>query len=114
MAASMTHMSKHFAQGSRRVLTHRGLASSRWLSTTQTWLDDATAKESGSFDETVLEHICCPLSKKPLRYDRGKHQLVCDDIGVAYPIVDGIPNLIPTDAHIIKTDKPLQTDCPPV
>ncbi|XP_046552277.1 UPF0434 protein Meso_3270-like [Haliotis rubra] len=90
-----------------------GLASSRWLSTTQTLLEDAKANESGSFDETVLEHISCPLSKKPLRYDRGKNQLVCDDIGVAYPIVNGIPNLIPADAHMIKTDKPLQTDCTP-
>lgn len=48
------------------------------------------------------------------RYDRGNCQLVCDDIGVAYPIVNGIPNLIPADARMIKTDKPLQPDSPPV
>ncbi|XP_046329573.2 protein preY, mitochondrial-like [Haliotis rufescens] len=112
MAAPVKHMSKYFVQGCRGASWRR--TSSRWLLTTKTLLEDASAKETGSFNENILEHICCPLSKKPLRYDRGNCQLVCDDIGVAYPIVNGIPNLIPADARMIKTDKPLQPDSQPV
>jgi len=55
-----------------------------------------------SFDEAILDVLACPLSKKPLRYDAEKQELVCDDIGVAYPIVDGIPNLNPHDGRLLN------------
>ncbi|KAI8519839.1 hypothetical protein Bbelb_030960 [Branchiostoma belcheri] len=54
------------------------------------------------FDTKMLEIVVCPLSKKPLRYDPEKNELVSDELSVAYPIVNGIPNLIPEDARIIK------------
>lgn len=56
------------------------------------------------FDETILEVLVCPVSKKPLRYDKEKNELVCEESGIAYPIVDGIPNLVPQDARIINKD----------
>merc|ERR1711988_667505 len=52
-----------------------------------------------SFDTKMLEFLACPLSKEPLRYDERSQELVNDSIGVAYKIVNGIPNLIPTDAR---------------
>ena len=36
------------------------------------------------------------------RYDASTGELVCDKLGVVYPIIDGIPNLIPGDARLIK------------
>ncbi|KAK7493822.1 hypothetical protein BaRGS_00014963 [Batillaria attramentaria] len=59
---------------------------------------------SRQFDEKLLEHLVCPLSKKDLRYDKQRNELVCDEIGVAYPIVNGIPNLVPQDARMLKKD----------
>ncbi|KAK7114425.1 UPF0434 protein Sde_1297-like [Littorina saxatilis] len=61
-------------------------------------------KQNQIFDEKMLEHLVCPLSKKDLRYDKEKNELVCDELGVAYPIVNGIPNLVPQDARMLKND----------
>lgn len=65
------------------------------------------------FDETILEVLVCPVSKKPLRYDKEKNELVCEESGIAYPIVDGIPNLVPQDARIINKDTVDGNESPP-
>ena len=49
--------------------------------------------------KTHTQHVL-PFS----RYDKEKNELVCDELGVAYPIVDGIPNLVPQDARVIQTN----------
>lgn len=53
---------------------------------------------TANFDERCLKVLVCPVTKKPLRYDRERNLLVSDEIGKAYPIEDGIPNLIPGNA----------------
>lgn len=55
-------------------------------------------------DERVLAHLVCPISKLPLRLDRERARLVCDEIGVAYPIRDGVPVLVPADGRILGAD----------
>ncbi|KAK3578992.1 hypothetical protein CHS0354_034787 [Potamilus streckersoni] len=62
------------------------------------------------FDEKMLEYIACPLSKKPLVYDKENNELISPEIGVAYPIVNGIPNLVPQDSRMIKKNKTLQNE----
>ncbi len=42
-------------------------------------------------DAKLLEILVCPLCKGPLKYDRGRQELVCRGDGLAYPIRDGIP-----------------------
>ncbi|XP_041651718.1 protein preY, mitochondrial [Cheilinus undulatus] len=56
------------------------------------------------FDTSLLEFLVCPLSKKPLRYDANTNELINEDLGIAYPIVDGIPNMIPQEARLIQKD----------
>uniref|UniRef100_A0A4W3GN64 Uncharacterized protein n=1 Tax=Callorhinchus milii TaxID=7868 RepID=A0A4W3GN64_CALMI len=34
--------------------------------------------------------------------DPNTNQLINDELGIAYPIVDGIPNMIPQDARLIR------------
>uniref|UniRef100_X2B9E2 Protein preY, mitochondrial n=1 Tax=Capitella teleta TaxID=283909 RepID=X2B9E2_CAPTE len=51
------------------------------------------------FDEEMLEYLVCPLSKSRLRYDKAAQELVSEDLGVAYAIVNGVPNLLPQDAR---------------
>jgi len=53
-------------------------------------------------DQKLLEILVCPLSKKPLRYDSTRNELISDEIGVAYSIQNGIPNLIPHDGQLLK------------
>ncbi|XP_027046227.1 uncharacterized protein LOC113673951 [Pocillopora damicornis] len=61
-------------------------------------------QDNTQFDQKLLKILVCPLTKKPLRYDNARNELISDDIGVAYSIQNGIPNLIPHDGRLIKKD----------
>lgn len=50
-------------------------------------------------DPRLLEVLVCPLSKAPLRYDRAAQELVCEASGLAYPIRDGVPIMLPEEAR---------------
>lgn len=67
--------------------------------------DGVKGSESQAFDMSLLEFLVCPLSKKTLRYDERSNELINEELGIAYPIIDGIPNMIPQDARMIhKTE----------
>ncbi|XP_043084763.1 protein preY, mitochondrial-like [Puntigrus tetrazona] len=75
--------------------------------------DAVKDSQSQPFDESLLEFLVCPLSKKPLRYDERSNELINEELGIAYPIIDGIPNMIPQDARMIHksgaTEKPTES-----
>ena len=52
-------------------------------------------------DPRLLEILVCPVTKGPLRLDREKAELVSDNAGLAYPIRDGIPIMLPDEARKI-------------
>ncbi|KAI3824274.1 hypothetical protein L1987_05725 [Smallanthus sonchifolius] len=54
--------------------------------------------------KTLSEILVCPLSKQPLRVCEKSNYLISDAIGVSFPIVDGIPCLVPRDGEIIETE----------
>ncbi|XP_062959222.1 protein preY, mitochondrial [Cynocephalus volans] len=58
-----------------------------------------------TFDPALLEFLVCPLSKKPLRYEASTNELINEELGIAYPIIDGIPNMIPQAARMIHQSK---------
>ncbi len=47
----------------------------------------------------LLEILVCPLTKKPLRYDREAQELISDAASLAYPIREGIPVMLPDEAR---------------
>ncbi|CAM8947888.1 unnamed protein product [Rhodiola kirilowii] len=49
----------------------------------------------------LLEILVCPISKQPLRHCEETGTLISDTIGVSFPIVDGIPCLVPHDGKIL-------------
>jgi uncharacterized protein YbaR (Trm112 family) len=53
----------------------------------------------GTVDPRLLEILVCPVTKGPLRYDRDRAELVSDKAGLAYPIRDGIPVMLPEEAR---------------
>ena len=46
------------------------------------------------FDKNLLKIIVCPVSKKSMKLNSKKNELISKDSGLAYPIIDGIPILI--------------------
>ncbi len=50
-------------------------------------------------DPKLLEILVCPLTKAPLHYNKGAQELVCKQSGLAYPIRDGIPIMLPEEAR---------------
>ena len=55
-------------------------------------------------DRKLLEILVCPLTKGPLRYDAEKQELISERAGLAYPIRDGIPIMLPDEARTISDD----------
>jgi hypothetical protein len=50
-------------------------------------------------DTKLLELLVCPVTKGSLEYDRDKAELVSRSARLAYPIRDGIPVLLETEAR---------------
>ncbi len=50
-------------------------------------------------DPRLLEILVCPITKQPLHYDRVHNELVSRAAGLAYPIRDGIPIMLPDEAR---------------
>lgn len=50
-------------------------------------------------DPQLLEILVCPVTKQSLRYDREKGELISDAAGLAYPVRDGIPIMLPDQAR---------------
>lgn len=55
-------------------------------------------------DPRLLEMLVCPLCHGPLEYDREAQELISKQAGLAYPIRDGIPIMLPEEAR--KLDDP--------
>ncbi|MCF4167493.1 Trm112 family protein [Zavarzinia compransoris] len=50
-------------------------------------------------DPKLLEILICPASRKPLRYDRERNELISDAARLAYPIRDGVPIMLIGEAR---------------
>ena len=53
-------------------------------------------------DSKLLEILVCPLTKSTLIYDREKQELISKRAGLAYPIRDGIPVMLPEEARSLS------------
>lgn len=57
-------------------------------------------------DTRLLELLVCPVTKGPLDHHRERQELVSRSARLAYPIRDGIPILLETEARTL-TDQEL-------
>jgi uncharacterized protein YbaR (Trm112 family) len=53
-------------------------------------------------DPKLLEILVCPLTKTVLAYDREKQELVSKAAGLAYPVRNGIPIMLPGEARTLS------------
>ncbi len=58
--------------------------------------------EPTRIDPRLLEILVCPLTKGPLEYDRAANELISRNAGLAYPIRDGIPIMLPDEARRLE------------
>jgi hypothetical protein len=58
-------------------------------------------------DKKLLSILVCPVSKAPLEYDAEKEELVCKPSGLAYPIRDGIPVMLESEARQLTAEEKL-------
>lgn len=59
-------------------------------------------QEKPQVDPKLLEILVCPLTKTVLEYDRDAQELISRAAGLAYPIRDGIPIMLPEEARRLE------------
>jgi uncharacterized protein YbaR (Trm112 family) len=62
----------------------------------------ATRTPQPAVDPRLLEVLVCPLTKGPLEYDRDAGELISRKAGLAYPVRDGIPIMLPEEARPLE------------
>ncbi len=65
-------------------------------------VDDASTPDDrrrGRLDPRLLELLVCPLTRTALYYDGEAQELISRAARLAYPIRDGIPIMLPSEAR---------------
>lgn len=60
--------------------------------------------ERPKIDPRLLELMACPLTKARLEYDAARGELVSHSARIAYPVRDGIPIMLPSEARRLGDD----------
>jgi len=56
-------------------------------------------------DQKLLSILVCPVSKAPLKYIEEKQELVCVASALAYPVRDGIPVMLESEARELTLEE---------
>ena len=56
-------------------------------------------------DTKLLELLVCPVTKGPLEYDREKQELISRSARLAYPVRDGLPVMLETEARTLTDEE---------
>jgi len=63
------------------------------------------AENRSGVDARLLELLACPLTKGQLTWDEARSELVSKAARLAYPVRDGIPVMLPSEARSIDPEK---------
>ncbi|MEX0405702.1 Trm112 family protein [Aquibium sp. LZ166] len=66
----------------------------------------AASERTARIDPKLLELMACPMTKGLLTYDAEKSELVSKSAMLAYPVRDGIPIMLASEARSLRTDQP--------
>lgn len=55
--------------------------------------------QTTEIDPKLLEILVCPLNRTPLVYDKAKQELISKSARLAYPIRDGVPIMLVSEAR---------------
>ena len=62
-------------------------------------MSDDTKDAPQGLDPKLLEILVCPVTRGPLEYDREAGELISRQAGLAFPIREGVPIMLPEDAR---------------
>ena len=62
------------------------------------------AENRSGVDARLLELLACPLTKGPLVWDEARSELVSKGARLAYPVREGIPVMLPSEARSIDPE----------
>ena len=60
-------------------------------------------KPRATLDPSLLELLVCPVSHGPLSYDAKANELISKEAGLAFPVRDGIPIMLPEEARKLSS-----------
>lgn len=58
-------------------------------------------------DKRILDVLVCPICKSSLEYDEQNQELICKPDRIAYPIRDGMPIMLESEAREISPTQEL-------
>ena len=71
-------------------------------------LFDIFSKKEPSLDPEFVKMLRCPITRNPLRYDEAENELIEEENGIVYAVIDGVPILTPSAAkslhRYVETD----------
>ena len=56
-------------------------------------------------DTKLLELLVCPVTKGPLVFDRTRQELISRSARLAYPVRDGMPVMLETEARLLTDEE---------
>lgn len=56
-------------------------------------------------DPKLLDMLACPLTKAPLKWSPATSELVSTAARLAYPVRDGVPIMLPSEARALEQDE---------
>ncbi len=59
-------------------------------------------RRQAPIDPRLLDILVCPVTKGALEYDREANELISRKAGLAYPVRDGIPIMLPEEARKLE------------
>jgi len=67
-------------------------------------MTDGSRLNSGLVDPKLLELLVCPITKGPLKWDAARQELISGAARLAYPVRDGVPVMLPSEARPLEDD----------
>ena len=58
-----------------------------------------------NMDTKLLELLVCPVTKGPLEFDRSRQELMSRSARLAYPVRDGMPVMLETEARTLTDEE---------
>src|SRR5690554_5585598 len=78
-----------------------------------TKLEVLTHPPGSPMESRLLEILVCPLCKSSLRHDRQRQELICRADRLAFPIRDGVPILLESEARELPATGGLRSEDTP-